>query len=588
MSKDKLKWLKMRRKTDPEYPYEPPIWLGPLSNGEFYKPQTALDRKIRDEIRRRCDDNARKLGMDRREFMASAMGMVTSLSVLNMAAGCGDANGRLPSNIVNNMAAGRAAGGAGMTPTGSNPITAAGGSPASPSGGSPSTGGTNGSGVPVGGAPGPGVGDAGMTGTPDGGYACSKDAMMNPEMARALVGGDYFIMDMQTHHVGPAAGNTNPVGANGCANTVMNCTTPDNYIRAMFEMSETTVAVLSGVPGALTGSNDIMGIISNSDMQTSRDRVNNAAMPGAERMIAHAQVMVATDAARFGDLMTKALQAGTIGWKCYPPAEPTGNPGWFLHEVGAPFIQKAIDLHPMRKTMKQERPIICVHKGFPFSGWSQVHADPMPDVGKAALMFQDVNFVIYHSAFSTGNTEGPFTYDKAAPPDALNGGTDRLWWVITDNDLKGKNVYAEMGSAWKIVMTDPMAAQHYVGKALKHMGTDRVVWGSETTWFGCPQDQIDAFKMLVISKEYQEEYGYPELTEDVKRQVFGGTGAGLYGIDPCATRYEVSLDMVAMRRNELDDEFGPRRWALTNKPAIKSRRDFIELCRDRDARGEIV
>lgn len=36
----KAEWLKLRRKTQAELPYEPPIFLGDKSNGEFYHEQT--------------------------------------------------------------------------------------------------------------------------------------------------------------------------------------------------------------------------------------------------------------------------------------------------------------------------------------------------------------------------------------------------------------------------------------------------------------------------------------------------------------------------------------------------------------------
>src|SRR5262245_18380758 len=71
----KLPWLKLRKKTEAELPFEPPIFLGNKSNGEFFHAQTPAERKIRAEILRQCDDKARKLGLDRREFIASAMGM---------------------------------------------------------------------------------------------------------------------------------------------------------------------------------------------------------------------------------------------------------------------------------------------------------------------------------------------------------------------------------------------------------------------------------------------------------------------------------------------------------------------------------
>src|SRR4051812_30124815 len=93
MSKQKFKWITDRKRSAPEHDYETPVWLGDVSNGEFFHRQTVRERKMRDEILRRCDDNARKLGMDRREFIASSMGMLTTLSVFNMASGCGDSKG---------------------------------------------------------------------------------------------------------------------------------------------------------------------------------------------------------------------------------------------------------------------------------------------------------------------------------------------------------------------------------------------------------------------------------------------------------------------------------------------------------------
>lgn len=85
----RMRWLK-RKKTAPDLPLEPPIRLGNMSNGEFFHESTPREQKIRHEILRQADENARRLGMDRREFLASAMGMCTSLSVLNLASGCSD------------------------------------------------------------------------------------------------------------------------------------------------------------------------------------------------------------------------------------------------------------------------------------------------------------------------------------------------------------------------------------------------------------------------------------------------------------------------------------------------------------------
>src|SRR3954454_2415325 len=76
-------WLKLRKKTDPELPLEPPIWLNNHSNGEYYHEQTPREAAMKAEILKRADEQSRYLGMDRREFLASSMGMVTSLAVIN-------------------------------------------------------------------------------------------------------------------------------------------------------------------------------------------------------------------------------------------------------------------------------------------------------------------------------------------------------------------------------------------------------------------------------------------------------------------------------------------------------------------------
>src|ERR1700712_1724923 len=83
----RMPWLK-RKKTAPELPMEPPIRLGNMSNGEFFHESTPREQRIRAEILRQADERSRKLGIDRREFLASAMGMCTSLAVVNQFAAC--------------------------------------------------------------------------------------------------------------------------------------------------------------------------------------------------------------------------------------------------------------------------------------------------------------------------------------------------------------------------------------------------------------------------------------------------------------------------------------------------------------------
>jgi hypothetical protein len=405
----------------------------------------------------------------------------------------------------------------------------------------------------------------------DGGFVVPQEMCMNPEMAERLLNKDYFILDMQTHH----RGNMQGLNLGGCG---MSGSAEPDYIRSIFMDSDTTVAVLSGLPAEIGPNGDLQGF-SNAQMVNSRDKINKGFAPGADRMLAHCQTNPFDGIARNGPMMENSkMMHDTRGWKCYPPVG-NAQTGWFLTDPDAlAFIQKGIDL---------KEPLFCVHKGFPLGPtWSRKHADPGPDVPVVAKMFAEAgaNFVIYHSAMDTATKEGP--YDDNPNPN--NGGCNRLFKAIKDNDLRMKNVYAEMGSAWFTVMRDPIAATHYVGKALKYMGEERLVWGSECCWFGSPQCQIEAFKAFKMDSGLRDMYMYPDLTDDIKRGVFGLTGAKLYRVDPNLCRYNLDRSKVAMLKQDLDDEVGDRRWVMYNQPRIRNYRDLLSLWKERVATGNIM
>ena len=81
-------------------------------------------------------------------------------------------------------------------------------------------------------------------------------------------------------------------------------------------------------------------------------------------------------------------------------------------------------------------------------------------------------------------------------------------------------------------MGSPEQAAHVLGKLLVAVGEDNVLWGTDSIWYGSPQDQIQAFRAFEISEELQERFGYPALTPEVKAKVLGLNAARLYGVDP--------------------------------------------------------
>ena len=122
--------------------------------------------------------------------------------------------------------------------------------------------------------------------------------------------------------------------------------------------------------------------------------------------------------------------------------------------------------------------------------------------------------------------EGPYTSATA------NVGVNRLVTSLrTAGTRPNQNVYAELGSTWRSVMGDPDQAGHVLGKLLVAVGEDNVLWGTDSIWYGSPQDQIQAFRAFEITAEAQERDGYPSLTPAVKRKVLGENAARVYGFD---------------------------------------------------------
>ena len=62
----------------------------------------------------------------------------------------------------------------------------------------------------------------------------------------------------------------------------------------------------------------------------------------------------------------------------------------------------------------------------------------------------------------------------------------------------------------------PLEAAHVLGKLLVALGPERIVWGTDSIWYGSPQPLIDAFRAFTIPERMQEEFGYPALDASVK------------------------------------------------------------------------
>jgi uncharacterized protein len=376
-------------------------------------------------------------------------------------------------------------------------------------------------------------------GTSGGFYDLPKEAALDQQLARVQVGPakDELIFDVQGHFVDTPRGN--PKG-------------PEVFIKDVFMDSDTDLMVLSFVPS--TREAEPVTIQAADAVRRIVEKLE-----GTHRLLLHGRV----NPNQPGDLegMDELAQRwGVSAWKTYTQYGPGGR-GYFLtDDVGIRFIEKARALGVK---------VICIHKGLPFGKQSYEHSQ-CSDIGAAAKRYPDVSFLVYHSGFVSSVREE--AYDHGAKRD----GVDTLVRSLLDNGVKpGSNVYAELGSTWRFLMRDPEQAAHAMGKLVRYCGPDNVLWGTDSIWYGSPQDQIQAFRAFQIAPELRAKHGYAEITPALRAKIFGLNAAKVYGLSAAEVKRYVSRDRVARERAEYQEHPEPR--YVTYGP--RTRRDFLSLLR---------
>jgi len=373
-------------------------------------------------------------------------------------------------------------------------------------------------------------------GTSGGFYDLDKEAALDLQLARVQTGAakEELIFDVQGHFIDTPKGN------------------PKNhevFIKDVFMDSDTDLMVLSFVPSSRES--EPVTIEAADAVRRIVDKLE-----GTHRLLLHGRV----NPNQPGDLegMDELAQKwGVSAWKTYTQYGPGGK-GYFLSdEVGTRFIERARKLNVK---------VICVHKGLPFGSRSYEHSQ-CSDIGVVAKRFPDVKFLIYHSGFVSSVKEGPY---------GQKDGIDTLIKSLQDNGVKpGSNVYAELGSTWRFLMRDPEQAAHALGKLIKHCGEDNVLWGTDSIWYGSPQDQITAFRTFQISQQFREKYGYAEITPAIRAKIFGRNGATVYGLSAAELKKYTQRDAIARERAAYIEN--PTPHFLTYGP--KTRREFLALAK---------
>jgi predicted TIM-barrel fold metal-dependent hydrolase len=381
-----------------------------------------------------------------------------------------------------------------------------------------------------------------------GGFAVDDCATRDPAAAREMFKSDFFIMDVQTHHVDlDSEAGMNPVlrqffsafrfcspetvEADTCHPGVIEELSRANFLKEMFLDSETAVAIMSGIPAPSRG----LQALSNEAMASTRDIANE--LGASQRMLTQGMLTPnfppGNDAGtNIEDMEFLVKELGIKALKTYTGAgagpnypttglNPWGTiPPWWLddEETSYKMLEEAARLGIN---------IINTHKGLRLGIFDPEYIHPR-DIPRVALDWPNMNFVIYHSA-------GEYL------PDLVSLKKNRI--------PNSTNVYSELGSifAQAVVGGGEESAADRIGTLLGELinafGSDHIIWGTDSIWWGTAQWQIDALKTFKMP-EHLIEQGYPDITEDIKAQIFGLNAARLYGINVEEVRCTIPPDFT--------------------------------------------
>jgi len=359
-------------------------------------------------------------------------------------------------------------------------------------------------------------------------FAVPEEAERDLAAADDAFRGNLPVIDVQTHLIDPGRwGGAGSQALSGFLQLVdaerWSSVDPANidgaaWASLVFGSSETAIALLTSTPGTPE-----RNVLSNPQIAAARDVVDRYA--GTGRVLTHTIVHPNLGEAELDNMVGWHDTLSPSGWKCYtlwgPPTKAAPFGGWFLddEEVGYPFLERVRALGPR---------VIATHKGIsgPIPEASIEAASPR-DIGPAAVAFPDISFVVYHSGYERDPDGQEGVYQSDGEP----RGVDRLVRSLTDAGVgPGGNVYAELGTTWFLILRRPEEAAHVLGKLLLAVGPDNILWGTDSVWYGSPQHLIDAFRAFQIPASFQERYGYPALTADVKDRIMSRNARRAYGI----------------------------------------------------------
>jgi predicted TIM-barrel fold metal-dependent hydrolase len=327
------------------------------------------------------------------------------------------------------------------------------------------------------------------------------------------------------------------------------------FIKDVFLDSQVTIGILSNVTASLVSVSGAerrpprniqeamqAEILTAAQTAAARNYVNE--ISGSTRMLAHGLLYVGKGNLPYIEEQIEknepdAWKGYNISFAAKIDTDPMSPMRQWRHDdeaVAYPTFELIQRTYQKIKDKKPGFKNICVHKGLAPGPPNPERGHPA-DLPKALKDWPNLDFITYHAciqpAFFLGGSLAELKSGK------LREGVPDITWTTEYAILVApfRNAYAEIGTTWaSSIVTFPTVAAHIMGQLMKFLGPDRIVFGSDSVWYGSPQWQIDALWRFQIPEELRKKYGYPELTTDAKRKILGLNSARLHGIQQVAAR----------------------------------------------------
>jgi hypothetical protein len=215
-------------------------------------------------------------------------------------------------------------------------------------------------------------------------------------------------------------------------------------------------------------------------------------------------------------LESQVRELGVDGLKLYPAFfYDGGGHGWRLdgEDFAVPLIEAAYDMGIRR---------VAVHKAL----WlppAPRDAFNLDDVPGALERFSDIDFYIVHAGMAF-----------------LDETVDLL--------RNHPNMHATLESMFAYILVRPQLFGKILGTLLAAVGSERLLFGSGANLMH-PQPILEAFKDYELPEELVQEHGFPQLTDQDRRNILGENALRLHGRDPEALRRAVAGDEYDVARS---------------------------------------